>query len=253
MSQRRDLDGLLVRTRIGEMLPAMFHDDDMAQRWCDGLDEVLAPVPATLDNLWAYLDPALAPVDFVEWLAGWVGLELDQTWDEQRRRELVARAHRLYDFRGTAGGLADLIELYTGARPDIVDGGGVVWSPTPDAAMPGSSDAELVVRLDVSDSGSVDEARLKNMVEMSKPAHVVHRIEIVGDNKPATKQTATKQTATRKTPPPPPPPTPTAAPTAPTAPTTERPQAEQTGGADAEGSQIEDDEHPEQPSQPDDE
>ena len=64
------------------MLPAMFHDDDLSQRLCGGLDDVIAPVPATLDSFWAYLDPALAPVDFVEWLAGWVGLELDQTWDE---------------------------------------------------------------------------------------------------------------------------------------------------------------------------
>jgi phage tail-like protein len=243
MSRRRDLEGLLVRTRIGEMLPAMFHDDDMAQRLCDGLDEVLAPVPATLDNLWSYLDPALAPLDFVEWLSGWVGLELDQTWDEQRRRELVARAHRLYDFRGTAGGLADLIELYTGVRPEIVDGGGVVWSPTPDAAMPGSGDAELVVRLDVSDVDSLDEARLENMVEMSKPAHVVHRIEIVGDAKPSSKKTTAKKTAATKTPPPPPPPPPP----------TEQPQDQQTTGADAEESQIADEEHREQPPGTDDE
>jgi phage tail-like protein len=233
MSQRRDLDGLLVRTRIGEMLPAMFHDDDLSQRWCDGLDDVIAPVPATLDNLWAYFDPALAPLDFVEWLSGWVGLELDQTWGEQRRRELVSRAHRLYDFRGTAGGLADLIELYTGVRPEITDGGGVAWSPTPDAAMPGSNDAELVVRLDASEVDSLDEARLENMVEMSKPAHVVHRIEVVGD-KPAAKKSAAKKTAAKKSaakkpaadkmPPPPP--------------------ADQPGGADAKGSENADDEQP---------
>lgn len=232
MSRRRDLDGLLVRTRIGEMLPAMFHDDDMAQRWCDGLDEVIAPVPSTLDNLWAYLDPALAPLDFVEWLAGWVGLELDQTWDEQRRRELVARAHRLYDFRGTAGGLADLIELYTGVRPEIVDGGGVVWSPTPDAEMPGSADAELIVRLDASGAEGIDEGRLENMVEMNKPAHVVHRIEIIGGDRPAAKKVAADKTAAKKTPPPPPPPPP---------PATDQSAAGPTGKADAEEPESADD------------
>ena len=231
MSQRRDLDGLLVRTRIGEMLPAMFHDDDLSQRWCDGLDDVIAPVPATLDNLWAYLDAALAPLDFVEWLAGWVGLELDQTWGEPRRRELVARAHRLYDFRGTAGGLADLVELYTGARPEVSDGGGVTWSPTPDAAMPGTGDAELVVRLEVADPDSVDRSRLENMVEMSKPAHVVHRIEIVG-GKPATNKTPNKTAAKKKSPPPPPPP----------------PSSEgELGTTDAEEPGITDDQQPEPP------
>ena len=225
MSQRRDLDGLAVRTRIGEMLPAMFHDDDLSQRWCDGLDDVIAPVPATLDNLWAYLDPTLAPLDFVMWLAGWVGLPIDQTWSEQRRRELVARAHRLYDYRGTAGGLADLIELFSGARPEISDGGGVVWSPTPDAPMPGTADAELVVRLEVDDTDSVDESRLENMVEMNKPAHVVHRIEIVG-GKPATSK-APKKTAAKKTSTPPPPPPPTAS-------------ESESGTNDAEGPEITD-------------
>jgi phage tail-like protein len=184
MTERRDLPGLAVRTRIGEMLPAMFHDDDMAQRWCSGLDDVMAPVPSTLDNMWAYLDPSLAPLDFVEWLAGWVGLELDQTWDEARRRELVATAHRLYDYRGTARGLSDLIELYTGIRPEISDGGGVVWSATPDAALP-SDDVALVVKLVVEDPEQLDRARLENMVELNKPAHITHRIEIESGEGPA--------------------------------------------------------------------
>jgi phage tail-like protein len=197
MSARRNLEGLAVRTRIGEMLPAMFHDDDMAQRWCDGLDDVLAPVPATLDNLAAYLDPALAPVDFVEWLAQWVGLELDQTWGEARRRELVANAHRLYDYRGTARGLGDLIELYTGVRPEIIDGGGAVWSSTPDAAMPGVGNAEIVIRLTVAEE--IDESRLENLVGMNKPAHLRHRIEIVRTATAAGKKSAAKKTTATTT------------------------------------------------------
>ena len=177
MSQRRDID-VAVRTRIGQMLPAMFHDDDMAQRWCAGLDDVLAPVPATLDSFWAYLDPKIAPVDFVEWLAGWVGLDLDQTWDEARRRELVTSAHRLYDARGTVAGLSDLIELYTGVRPDIDDSGGVGWSAIPDQPMPGNADNTIVVRLTVADPDRVDRARLDDLVTTSKPAHLIHRLVI---------------------------------------------------------------------------
>ncbi len=177
MSRRRDID-VAVRTRIGQMLPAMFHDDDMAQRWCAGLDDVLAPVPATLDSFWAYLDPKIAPLDFVEWLAGWVGLDLDQTWDEARRRELVASAHRLYDARGTVRGLSELIELYTGVRPDIEDSGGVSWSAVPDEPLPGNADNAIVVRLAVADPDRIDRARLDDLVETSKPAHVVHRLVI---------------------------------------------------------------------------
>ena len=147
-SARGQLDGLGVRTPIGQALPAMFHDDAFAQRLCDGLDAVLAPVPSTIDNFWAYLDPALAPIDFVEWLAAWVGLELDQTWPEERRRELVAQAIKLYERRGTAEGLADLIELYVGVRPTVEDSGGVAWSAAPGADLPGvgTTDADRAAR-----------------------------------------------------------------------------------------------------------
>ena len=109
MSVRREVPDLEVSRRIGHMLPSMFHEDELVQRWCAGLDDVVAPIPSTLDNFAAYLDPRLAPLDFVEWLAVWVGLELDQTWTVERRRELVASAYAIHDARGTARGLADLI------------------------------------------------------------------------------------------------------------------------------------------------
>ena len=77
---------------------------------------MLAPVLSTIDNLDAYLDPWLTPPDFLDWLAGWFGLELDATWPEERRRALVANALELGRWRGTVIGLALLVELYTGER-----------------------------------------------------------------------------------------------------------------------------------------
>ncbi|MFZ9017592.1 MAG: phage tail protein [Ilumatobacteraceae bacterium] len=207
MSDRGNIPGLGVRRPFGHLLPAMFQDDEFAQRWCAGLDDVVAPVPSTLDNLSAYLDPRLAPEDFVEWLAIWVGLELDQTWSIGRRRELVARAHSLHDARGTAAGLADLIELYLGGRPEIVDGGGVVWSAVPGASLPGSDDGELVVRLEVADAEALDMARLESLVAANRPAHVRYRIELVG---PARR--GRKAGAPPAPPPPPPPPPPSTPP-----------------------------------------
>lgn len=179
MSERRTIAGLNVRTSLGETLPGMFHDDDLVQRWCAGLDDVLAPIPSTLDNLWAYLDPELAPLDFVEWLAQWVGLELDQTWTVERRRSLIASAHQLHDYRGTVRGLADLIELYLGVRPEVTDPGSTTWSATPGAAIPSGEGDEIVVTVTVPDADAVDAARLDEMVTENKPAHLRHRVEIV--------------------------------------------------------------------------
>ncbi len=70
-----------------------------------GLDDVLAPVISALDCLHGYIDPAVAPVDFVGWLGEWVGLTLEEDWSDARRRRLVARASEMYAKRGTVAGL----------------------------------------------------------------------------------------------------------------------------------------------------
>ncbi|MGW8733866.1 hypothetical protein ACWGNG_10475, partial [Streptomyces althioticus] len=74
---RGSVDGLGSSAPIGAMLPAIFADDDLAQRFVAGLDEVLAPFLVVLDNLDSYFDPALAPLDFTRWLADWVGAETE--------------------------------------------------------------------------------------------------------------------------------------------------------------------------------
>ena len=60
----------------------------LIERWCAGLDEVLAPIIATLDCLPDYFHPATTPDDALGWLAGWIGLRLVDR--QPRQRELVA-------------------------------------------------------------------------------------------------------------------------------------------------------------------
>jgi phage tail-like protein len=163
---------------LGPTLPAIYQEDGFTQRMLGGLDEVLAPILATLDSFDAYLDPSLTPPDFLPWLAGWVGLALDDTWDEARRREAVARAVELYRVRGTAVGLAAQVQLQTGGSVEIVENGASSWSVDPGGDLPGSAEPLLVVRVTVPDPKAVDGARLDALVASAKPAHVLHRIEI---------------------------------------------------------------------------
>lgn len=164
---------------LGPALPAIYQDDDMVQRLLDGLDAVIAPVYSTLDNFDTYLDPALTPEDFLDWLAGWVGMAIDQRWDEARRRTAVARAVELYRMRGTAAGLAAQVEIQTGGTVEIGENGATAWSVDPGGAMPGSPEPLVVVRVTVPDPKAVDAARLDALVASAKPAHVLHRIELV--------------------------------------------------------------------------
>lgn len=162
------------------MLPGLFREDGFATRLCGALDEVLSPVLSTLDCLDAYLDPDLTPVDFLDWLAGWVGIMLDQNWPESRRRALVGRAGELYRWQGTARGIAQHVALYTGAQPEVDDSGGTASSEAPGGQLPGRSTPEVVVRVRVTDPASVDLRHLDAIVAAAKPAHVAHRVEVVG-------------------------------------------------------------------------
>ncbi len=162
---------------LGLALPALYHEDEFTQRWLAGLDEVLAPVLSTLDNIDAYFDPWLAPEDFVSWLGTWVGVAIDENWSPARRRALVAGAAELYRARGTAAGLAAEVAMYTGSTPEIVESGGAVWSGQPEGALPGDPSCTVTVRI----AGSAaDLERLDRIVARAKPAHVTHTIEIAG-------------------------------------------------------------------------
>jgi phage tail-like protein len=161
------------------MLPAMFHDDEFVLRYVAGLDDVLAPALVAMDCLWTYIDPAIAPVDFLSWLAGWVGLAADQGWSEERRRALVLQAAELYRWQGTAIGLSTHVRLCTGLEPEIVDPGGVTWSETPLGSLPGAAGGEIVVRVPSSGASAADLAELDAIVTSAKPAHIRHRIEVV--------------------------------------------------------------------------
>ena len=163
---------------MGLTLPAMFHEDDFAQRFVSGLDPVLAPVFTTLDCLDSYLDAGIAPPDFLEWLAQWVGVELDENWPIEQQRELVASAVELYGQRGTVAGLRRLLEIYTGAEPDVEDSGGVSWSPVPGGTLPGSDRNALTVRVRVDER---DARRVRRLVAAATPAHVVHEVEVVNE------------------------------------------------------------------------
>lgn len=164
---------------IGLRLPALYAEDGFTQRFCSAFDVVLAPVFATLDGLPAYLDPALAPDDFLDWMAGWVGLVLDESWSIERRRELVARAVALHRWRGTRAGLAEHVRLVTGGEVEVTESGATGWSTRPSAELPGSDTPSLHVRIRVIDPSTVDLGRIDRLVAATKPAHLPHTVEVV--------------------------------------------------------------------------
>lgn len=177
---RGTIDELVSPNPLERTLPGLFQGDDFTCRFVSAFDTVIAPVFNTLDNMAAYLDPGTAPEDFLDWLAGWFGLELDATWAIDRRRAAVRDIVELYRWRGTTKGLRTQLQLQLGpdTEVEIDEGGGVTWSPAPGSDLPGSASDEVVVRVRVEDAAAVDVPRVEAMVRSVAPAHLVTRVEV---------------------------------------------------------------------------
>jgi phage tail-like protein len=170
---------------IGSLLPSVYQEyDENALRLTSGLDGVLAPIWLSIDCYDAYLTPAMSPDDVTAWLATWVGIVADDVWRGDGLVGLVERAFELFRWRGTVKGTADLIEAYTGLRPQVEDNGGVAVSPTRGGGVLAGDRPAVVVRLPrqaLGDDDATREAgreRLVALLDATTPAHVINRLEL---------------------------------------------------------------------------
>jgi phage tail-like protein len=80
---------------------------------------VLSDLGGRADERATLLSSAAAPAEALGWLAGFLGLVLDERWPEAVRRRVIDEAPWLLRFRGTKQGLERLLELIVG-RPVII-------------------------------------------------------------------------------------------------------------------------------------
>ncbi len=79
------------------------------ERFLALFESFFADAEREIGDLRRLFDPATAPtasVAWLDWLAGWLGLELEEGWPEAKKRRLLAGAFAAYAWRGTARGLA---------------------------------------------------------------------------------------------------------------------------------------------------
>jgi phage tail-like protein len=168
---------------LGSMLPAIYQQlDPTAVAFTEALDEVLAPVWLSIDNVESYFDPLTAPADFVAMLADWVSLAIDDNWTEDETRRLVAHAVELYRWAGTPWGIASMVAAYTGVYPQVIDSGGTIANVNPMTAPPGEEipAVRVVVALPPAMMGQATgyAERLQRLVLSVVPAHVAVRIDV---------------------------------------------------------------------------
>lgn len=112
-----------------QYLPATYSEDpesrDFLERFLSIFDTMRDEISRQITDIASYFDPGATPAskshDFLSWLGSWIGLTVDRHWPEERRRQLVKQAHRLYALRGTPEGLRQHILLYLGTEPYILE------------------------------------------------------------------------------------------------------------------------------------
>jgi phage tail-like protein len=105
------------RISLRRYLPAVFGEEptsaDFTDRFLSLFDTTLRSIEEKVDTQARFYDPLSTPaerdprtgVDFLSWLASWIGVTLDRNWSEAKRRKFLKAAGRLFDLRGTREGL----------------------------------------------------------------------------------------------------------------------------------------------------
>jgi phage tail-like protein len=77
-------------------------------------EAMFVDVESEIADLSRLFDADAVPSDLLGWLAGWLALELDEDWDEAKKRELIRKAFELYSRRGTVEGLRESLRIFAG-------------------------------------------------------------------------------------------------------------------------------------------
>ena len=177
------------RARYLKYLPSIYRDDAVLGQLLMMAESLWGPIERQITDIHHYFDPMVMPLGLLRWYAHWVDLTLDPRWPEAKQRRLLSSIVSLYRRRGTPGGLAEFLELYTGVKPKIdekrarnfalgknallgpsiaLGSDNVPHSFSVTLRLPRVPDAEATLR----------RAVIESIIEAEKPAHTSYTLEI---------------------------------------------------------------------------
>ncbi|WP_017303534.1 phage tail protein [Spirulina subsalsa] len=177
-----------------DFVPRIFGEIDFLGRFLKIFEQAFEPDVLTLNTLWAYLDPLLAPESLLPFLAHWVGWPLQPNLSLDQQRPLIRHAIALYRWRGTRRGLRFALHLATGlplvesTSEDEQPIGiyesfsrGLVLGDThlgQDATLGGGRPYHFTVRLRPPDGHELDKTLIQVVIDQEKPAFCTYDLVI---------------------------------------------------------------------------
>lgn len=154
-------------SRYLQYLPPIYYDERFLDLFLQGLEAVLTPIEQKVDNFDLYLEPLVTPVFFLDQLAAWVYVTLDERWSEVERRRLLAGIGFIQQWRGTKKGLSEHIKIFF---PDV----------TLEIKEPTDRPHYFEVTVNVPPNHPpVDKMKVDQVIEEHKPAHTTYRSQVI--------------------------------------------------------------------------
>jgi phage tail-like protein len=99
-----------------QRLPTIYRNDsqcgDFLTRFLSLFESFFSELETKINNLPTSFDPQAARTQFLPWLAGWLALELDENWNEDTQRRIIAEAFAMYSRRGAVEGLREALHRF---------------------------------------------------------------------------------------------------------------------------------------------
>jgi phage tail-like protein len=149
-----------------QYLPAVYSDDPFLGRFLLIFEALYARDEWIIDNFDLYLDPKLAPAEWLQWFGQWVDILVPSSLPEERQRAIVKELGALFFARGTSAGLAQHLELAFGVKPEIQE--------------PADKPSTFVVKLKLGKQEDTENNReiATRIIEAQRPAHTLYTLII---------------------------------------------------------------------------
>lgn len=108
-----------------EYLPEIYYYDSestsFVERFLGICQSLYEDMTNNIEYATSYFDANIVQGDYLRWLATWLNIEDNYIWNDNQLKYIINNAIRLYKKRGTISYLIELIELYIGNIPYIVE------------------------------------------------------------------------------------------------------------------------------------
>ncbi|MEG0779889.1 MAG: phage tail protein [Oscillospiraceae bacterium] len=108
-----------------DYLPEVYQEDpagkSFTERFLGIFQSLYSDLDANIRTVARYFDPDVVGGEYLDWLAGWLDVEDGYLWPQEKLRLLVKHGMELYRIRGTRQYVIEMIKLYTGQTPYVVE------------------------------------------------------------------------------------------------------------------------------------